>query len=81
MPGDHEQQPQIAWETVVNAVEKLVLWLDLGLLYSCPSFCHPLIFQRLSKFISSSLNVEVSRYQNLSIFSDVISDKMSLVYM
>ena len=35
MRGGHEQQPQIAWETVVNDVKKLVIWLDLGLLYSC----------------------------------------------
>ena len=53
MRGEHEQQTQIAWETVVNDVEKLVIWLDLGLLYSCPSFCHPILFQRLSPFISS----------------------------
>ena len=53
MRGGHEQQPQIAWETVVNDDEKLVILLDLGLLYSCPSFCHPLLFQRLSPFISS----------------------------
>ena len=78
MRGGHEQQPQIAWETVVNDVKKLVIWLDLGLLYSC-SVCHPLIFQRLSPFISSHRYVEVSRYQTLSIFSDVISDQMSLV--
>ena len=51
MRGGHEQQPQIAWETVVNDVKKLVIWLDLGLLYSCP-FSHPSIFQRLSPFIS-----------------------------
>ena len=38
MRGEHEQQPQIAWETVVNDDEKLVIWLDLGLPYSCPSF-------------------------------------------
>ena len=78
MRGGHEQQPQIAWETVVNDVKKLVIWLDLGLLYSCP-FSHPLIFQRLSPFISLHRYVEVSRYQTLSIFSDVISDQMSLV--
>ena len=52
MRGGHEQQPQIAWETVVNDVKKLVIWLDLDLLFSCP-FPHPLIFQRLSPFISS----------------------------
>ena len=39
MRGGHEQQPQIAWKTVVNDVKKLVIWLDLGLLYSCP-FSH-----------------------------------------
>ena len=33
MRGGHEQQPQIAWETMVNGVKKLVIWLDLGLLY------------------------------------------------
>ena len=52
MRGGHEQQPQIAWETVVNDVKKLVIWLDLGMLYLCP-FSHPLIFQRLSPFIYS----------------------------
>ena len=36
MRGELDQQSQIAWETVVNDVEKLVLWLYLGLLYSCP---------------------------------------------
>ena len=51
MRGGHEQQPQIAWETVVNDVKKLVIWLDLGMLYLCP-FSHPLIFQNLSPFIS-----------------------------
>ena len=66
MRGEHEQQPQIAWETVVNDVKKLVIWLDLGLLYSCP-FSHPLIFQRLSPFISSHRYVEVSRYQTVNI--------------
>ena len=84
MLGEHEQQPQTAWETVMNGVEKLVLWLDLGLLYSCPSFCHTLIFsESISKtqpiYFFTLLNVEVSRYQSLSIFSDVITDKMSLV--
>ena len=52
MRGGLEQQPQIAWETVVNDVKKLVIWLDLGMLYLCP-FSHPLIFQRLSPFIPS----------------------------
>ena len=52
MRGGHEQQPQIAWETVVNDVKKLVIWLDLGMLYLCP-FSHPLIFQRFSPFLSS----------------------------
>ena len=52
MRGGHEQQPQIAWDTVVNDVKKLVIWLDLGMLYLCP-FSHPLIFERLSPFISS----------------------------
>ena len=37
MRGGHEQQAQIASETVVNDVKKLVIWLDLGLLYSCVS--------------------------------------------
>ena len=80
MRGEHEQQPQIAWETLANDVKKLVIWLDLGMLYLCP-FSHPLIFQRLSPFISSHryFYVEMSRYQTLSIFSDVISDQMSLV--
>ena len=83
MPGEHEQQPQSAWETVMNGVEKLVLWLDLGLLYSCLHFCHTLIFsesisktQPINLFIS--LTVEVSRYQSLSLFSDVRSDQMGL---
>ena len=79
MRDGHEQQHQIAWETVVNDVKKLVIWLGPGLLYSCP-FSHPLIFQRLSPFISSHrYYVEVSRYQTLSIFSDVISDQISFL--
>ena len=69
---------------MVNGVGKRVLWLDLGLLYSCNSFCYTLIFpESISKtqliYFFTSLNVEVSRHQLLSIFSDVISDKMSLI--
>ena len=45
MRGGHEQQPQIAWESVVNDVKKLVIWLDLGMLYLCP-FSHPLKFSK-----------------------------------
>ena len=68
MRGGHEQQPQIAWETVVNDVKKLVIWFDLGFI----SKTQPIYF-------FTWLYVEVSRYQTLSIFSDVISDQMSLV--
>ena len=63
----------------MNDVKKLVIWLDLGLLYSCPFF-HPLIFSKTQLiYFFTSLYVEMSRYQTLSIFSDVISDQMSLV--
>ena len=77
MRGGHEQQPQIAWETVLNDVKKLVIWLDLGM-YLCP-FSHPYISKTQPIYFFTSLYVEVSRYQTLSIFSDVISDQMSLV--
>ena len=63
----------------MNDVKKLVIWLDLGLLYSCP-FSDPLIFSKTQLiYFFTSLYVEMSRYQTLSIFSDVISDQMSLV--
>ena len=79
MRGVHEQQPQIAWETVVNDDKNLVIWLDLGLLYSCP-FSPPINISKTQPiYFFTSLYVEVSRYQILSIFSDVISDQMSLV--
>ena len=57
MRGGHEQQPQIAWETVVNDVKKLVIWLDLGLLYSCP-FSHPLVFKDSAHLF---LNIAICR--------------------
>ena len=79
MRGGHEQQSQIAWETVVNDVKKLdVIWLDLGMLY-LSFFLSINISKTQPIYFFTSLYVEVSRYQTLSIFSDVISDQMSLV--
>ena len=62
---------KFAWKTVVNDVKKHAVFMSF--------FPHINISKTQSIYFFTSLYVEVSRYQTLSIFSDVISDQMGLV--